>query len=82
MLHSRTISILALHLSHQVPAADRLRRRALLGAILERKAAAGAFDLELLHHWLDMALTHRDDRRLFGLDEGIDALSPRDARIR
>jgi hypothetical protein len=44
------------------------RRRELLGTLLWRKAASGAFDLELLHHWLDAGLRRRRDRRLFGLD--------------
>ena len=80
VLHPQAISILARHLSCHASVPERSRRRELLGAILERKAAAGSFDLELLHHWLDVALTHRDDRRLFGLDQVIDAARPRATR--
>jgi hypothetical protein len=43
------------------------RRRALLGALLEHKAASGAFDVELLHYWLDSGLDRPCDRALFGL---------------
>lgn len=49
-------------------AASCRRRRELLGSLLWRKAAIGAFDLELLHHWLDTGVRRRRDRRLFGLD--------------
>ncbi len=77
MLHPPRISILVRHLSRPVQEPDLGRRRALLGAILERKAAGGAFDLELLHHWLDVALTQQDDRALFGLEPGDGHAPPR-----
>lgn len=44
-----------------------VRRRLLLGRILEEKAAIGAVDVELLHHWLDSSLRSPADRALFGL---------------
>jgi hypothetical protein len=68
MLHPRKIALLARRLANQVPETAGRRRRELLGTLLEGKAASGAFDLELLHHWLDTALTKRSDRALFGLD--------------
>jgi len=67
MLHPHRIAILAQHLSSRLPDPARRRRRDLLGAVLEKKAATGAFDLELLHHWLDVAIAGQADRALFGL---------------
>lgn len=68
MLHRPRINDLAHCLACPIPPAAGRRRRALLGAVLEHKAATGFFDLELLHHWLDVALELDEDRRLFGLD--------------
>jgi hypothetical protein len=69
MLYPERTAVLAQHLSNRVPERARRRRRELLGAVLESKAAIGAFDLELLHHWLDVALSGQGDRALFGLCE-------------
>lgn len=83
MLHPRKIAVLARRLAGQAPSAAGRRRRELLGTVLERKAASGAFDLELLHYWLDMELTRRRDRALFGLGRpGIRSPRPLDPRIR
>ena len=68
MLHSARIEALAKRLAPASRGPASHRRRQLLGAILETKAGCGAFDLELLHYWLDSALARRADRALFGLD--------------
>jgi hypothetical protein len=82
MLHPPKIAALASRLSRSIPGPVGRRRRELLGAVLERKAASGAFDLELLHHWLDAALATRGDRALFGLDRRDTHGTPHDPRIR
>ena len=69
MLYPPRVETLAQHLSRTLQGRRALRRRELLGVLLECKAASGAFDLELLHHWLDSGLARRDDRALFGLDD-------------
>ena len=69
MLYPPRVETLFRHLSRTLQGRRALRRRELLGALLECKAASGAFDLELLHHWLDSALARRGDRALFGLDD-------------
>ena len=46
---------------------DDTRRKILAGAILLAKVEAGEFDSRTFKRWLDKALTRKDDRALFGL---------------
>jgi multidrug efflux pump subunit AcrA (membrane-fusion protein) len=48
---------------------DDTRRKILAGAILLAKVESGDFDSRTFRRWLDKALTRKDDRELFGLDE-------------
>jgi uncharacterized protein (DUF3084 family) len=44
-----------------------IRRQILVGGIILEKLEIGEFDRQVLHGWLDQALTRADDRALFGL---------------
>ena len=48
---------------------DDTRRKILAGAILLAKVEAGEFELRTFKRWLDKALTRKDDRALFEMDE-------------
>ena len=48
---------------------DDTRRKILVGAILLAKIDQGEFENRTLRRWLDKALTRKDDRALFGLDQ-------------
>ncbi len=48
---------------------DDTRRKTLAGGILLSKVEFGDFDLRTFKRWLDKALTRKDDRALFGLDQ-------------